>query len=248
MARWQWCPPQRSPTKQESWWLLIHNSHYYYYFFCSTLLSTLFILQNYSMSPLFTKCKDIEKPVSPSETATTQSHLCGLQEEKRKCYQFLSSRCSIKRNLAKCQDPITLCYTGFYFQTHQTKCYDGINLLAEGHQWQLLHTSFSGVRHDLFISGFFSPSLEILFYWMLYGPARVSCHHKADAPIGVGFHIITRWCNLGWDAAIYTVAKGIFLFLLLLSSLLLTLLFLLPPSGSSDSFQTLEKGHFCQMG
>lgn len=33
MARWQWCPPQRSPTKQESWWLLIHNSHYYYFFF-----------------------------------------------------------------------------------------------------------------------------------------------------------------------------------------------------------------------
>lgn len=98
------------------------------------------------------------------------------------------------------------------------KCYDGINLLAEGHCWWLLHTSFSGVKHDLFISEYF-PSLETVFYWMLYGPARASCHHKADAPIGVGFHIITRWCNLGWDAAVYIVAKGFFLFLLLLPPL-----------------------------
>lgn len=94
------------------------------------------------------------------------------------------------------------------------KCYDGINLLAEGHRWWLLHTLFSGVRHELFILKFF-PSLEAVFYWMLYGSARASCHHMADAPIGVGFHIITRWCNLGWDAAIHTVAKGSFLFLLL---------------------------------
>lgn len=122
------------------------------------------------------------------------------------------------------------------------KCYDGINLFAEGHRWWLFHTSFSGVRHDFCL---FFPSLEAVFYWMLHGPARASCHHKADTPIGVGFYSITRWCNLGWDAAIYTVAKGFFLFLFLLSlpPFLALATILASPSGSSDSFQTLEKGH-----